>query len=118
MGGRLGRTVSGPLPAPTPADSGHLRQEAEVSVQNGTVGPMEEFQKAAREEVEGIGRGQLREEFLLLHLEVQDFCLRVTEGKESGRFRRMRAPYSPPEPQGHRALETGRFYITAKLDTK
>lgn len=58
-----------------------LRQEAEVFVQNGAVGAMEELQEAARQEVERIGRGQLREELLLLRLVVQDFSLRVAEGR-------------------------------------
>lgn len=64
------------------AGSRYLRQEAEVSAQDGFVGVMEELQETARQEVEGVGRGQLREELLLLRLEVQDFGLRVAEGKK------------------------------------
>lgn len=66
------------MPTRLPADSTHLRQEAEISVQDGTVGAMEEFQEVVRQEMECIGRGQLRKEFLLLCLVVQDFCLWAT----------------------------------------
>lgn len=64
------------------AGSRYLGQEAEVSAQDGFVGVMEELQEAARQEVEGVGHGQLRKELLLLRLEVQDFGLRVAEGKK------------------------------------
>lgn len=74
------RTISAMLPAPAPhspppADSRYLRQEAEVSVQNGFIGAVKEFQEVACQEMECIGCGQLRTEFLLLYLVVQDFCL-------------------------------------------
>lgn len=62
-----------------PADNRHLGQEAEVFVQDGTVGALEELHEAARQEVECVDRGQLREEFLLLGLVVQDFRLWVAE---------------------------------------
>lgn len=78
-----------------PADSKYLRQVAEVSVQNGTVGPLEEIQEAVCHKVECIGRGQLRKEFLLLRLIVQDFCFGVAEGKKSRSLRRLHVPYSP-----------------------
>lgn len=82
-----GRTISAMVPAPAPQRKQvYLRQESEVSVQNGTVGAMEEFQEALCHEVECIGLGQRRKEFLLLRLVVQDFCLWVTEGKKSRRF--------------------------------
>ena len=77
------------------ADSKYLRQEAEISVQNATVGVMEEFQDAVHQEMKCIGCSQLRKEFLLLSLVVQDFCFRIAEGNKSGRFRRgFYAPYS------------------------
>ena len=80
-----------------PRESRYLRQETEVSVQNGTVGAMEEFQEAVCHEVECIGLGQRRKEFLLLRLVVQDFCLWVTEGKKSRRFAtcHIHLPISP-----------------------
>lgn len=70
------------------ADSKYLRQEAEISVQNGTVGVIEKFQDAVRQEMKCIGCSQLRKEFMLLSLVVQDFCFRITEGNKSGKFRR------------------------------
>lgn len=94
-----GRKMPATLPAPVhlPADSSYLRQEAEISVQNGIVGVIEEFQEVGRQEMECIGHGQLRKKFLLLCLVVQDFCLRVTAGKKSGRFRRLLWPYLPSQ---------------------
>lgn len=84
---------SHPIPAPAPpADSRDLRQEAEVPVQNGIVGVMQEFQEASRQEMEGIGCCQLRKELLLLRLVVQDFRLWLTVGKRSERFRRLLHP--------------------------
>lgn len=65
----------------------YLRQEAEVSFQNGTVGAVEEFQEAGGREMKGVTHGKLGEELLLLCLVVQDFCLWVTEGKRSKGFR-------------------------------
>lgn len=106
-GSRTGqeRPATLPTPARLPADSAYLRQEAEVSVQDGIVGAVEEFQEVVRQEMECIGRGQLRKEFLLLCLVVQDFCLRVTEGKKSGRFRRLlRAISTFPYLQSQKAL--------------
>ena len=77
------------------ADSRYLGQQAEVPVQNGAVGPLEEIQEAVRREVESVGCGQLRQEFLLLRLVVQDFRFWAAEGKKSGSFRRLHVPYSP-----------------------
>lgn len=89
-----------------PADSTYLRQVAEVFVQNGVTGAVQEFREVARQEVECIGCGQLRKEFLLLCLVVQDFCLWIAEGKKSRRFRRLlHAPSTFPYPQGHKRLK-------------
>lgn len=83
------RTISAMLPAPAPLDSRYLRQKAKVSAQNGTVGAMQECLEALCHEMECIGHGQLREEFLLLRLVVQDFGLWIAEGKKSRRCRRL-----------------------------
>lgn len=100
----VGGTISAILPAPSPpppAESRYLWQVAEVFVLNGIVGAVQEFQEVARQEMECIGCGQLREEFLLLRLVVQDFCLWVAEEKKSRRFRRslqLPQPSISPEP--------------------
>lgn len=89
------------LATPPPAESRYLWQVAEVFVLNGIVGAVQEFQEVARQEMECIGCGQLREEFLLLRLVVQDFCLWVAEEKKSRRFRRslqLPQPSISPEP--------------------
>lgn len=83
-----------PTPPP-PADSRYLRQDAEVSVQNGIIGAVEEFQEVVCQEMECIDCGQLRKEFLLLCLVVQDFCFWVTEWKKRRRFRRLLHATSP-----------------------
>lgn len=89
-----------------PADSGYLRQVAEVSVQNGTVGTVEEFQEVACQEVERVDCGQLRKEFVLLCLIVQDFYLWAAEGKKSRRFRRrLHATSTFPYPQCRKRLK-------------
>lgn len=106
-GSRTGQKRPATLPTPTrlPADSTYLRQEAEISAQDGVVGAVEEFQEVVGQEMERIGRGQLRKELLLLCLVVQDLCLRVTEGKKSGRFRRLlRALSTFPHLQSQKAL--------------
>lgn len=73
----IGGTISAPLLwlksrplGPSAYQSRYLRQEGEVSVQNGTVGAMEKFQDVLSQELEGIGRSQGRKEFLLLRLVV------------------------------------------------
>lgn len=55
-------------PSFCPAGSRYLRQECEVSVQNEAVGMVEELQEVVGHEVERIGHGQRRKEFLLLSL--------------------------------------------------
>lgn len=94
-GGRVGGAVSAPSWLCPPADSRYLRQQAEVSVQNGAVGLLEEFLEAGPHEVECIGRGQLGKELVLLRLVVQDFGLRVAGGKKRGRVRRLCELHSP-----------------------
>lgn len=85
---------------PPPAESRYLWQVAEVFVPNGIVGAVQEFQEVARQEMECIGCGQLREEFLLLRLVVQDFCLWVAEERKNRRFRRsLQLPQLPISPE-------------------
>lgn len=75
-GGRKspGRAVSqgedsfSPGPSFCPPGSRYLRQECEVSVQNGAVGMAEELQEVVGHKVECIGHSQRRKEFLLLRL--------------------------------------------------
>lgn len=98
--------LSCPPSACPSADSRYLRQQAEVSVQNGSVGVLEELQEADCQEMEGITDGQLRKEFLLLRLVVQDLCLWVTEGKRTGRFNHY-VPCPPsPIPDTIKTLKT------------
>lgn len=89
-----------------PADSTYLRQVAEVFVQNGIIGAVQEFREVTPQEMECIGCGQMRKEFLLLCLVVQDFCLWIAEEKKSRRFRRLlHAPSTFSYPQGHKRLK-------------
>lgn len=55
-------------PSFCPPGSRYLRQECEVSVQNGAVGMAEELQEVVGHKVECIGHSQRRKEFLLLRL--------------------------------------------------
>lgn len=107
--------VSGTILAPSAcpsADSRYLRQEAEVLVQNGSVGVLEELQEADCQEMEGITDGQLRKEFLLLCLVVQDLCLWVTEGKRTRRFRSLPVVSTFPYPRHYKNLKNRQFLRT------
>lgn len=101
-GRECGRSGFSPSWLCPPAHSRYLRQQAEVSVQNGAVGLLEEFLEAGPHEVERVGRGQLGKELVLLRLVVQDFGLRVTGAGNGGGLEdcssRIHLPVAP-QPQ-------------------